>query len=458
MVNSELSGEGLILCYYGDDFTGSTDALEALGLNGFFPVLFLNPPSDDQVARFPGCRAVGVAGTSRSRSPAWMSQELTPVFTRLKQLGAPTCHYKVCSTFDSSPEIGNIGRALEIGQEVFAAPYVPVVVGVPAMGRYTLFGHLFANFDGRIYRIDRHPAMRSHPVTPMTESDLALHLSRQTQKKIRLMDILSLQSPGLDERFAALQREGAEVILFDVLDESSLKQIGRILWSQRPPGTSFVVGSSGVEYALMAHWRATDQLPPPPAFGQPRSVDRLVVVSGSCSPNTEKQIRWSLERGFVGIPIDARALVSAETQISARNLLLNQALRELAEGRSIVLYTALASADSARARATVAAESSFGSALGEQLGILLRELILRSGVRRVVIAGGDTSSYIGWQLSLEALTMASPLIRGAPLCRTHSHEPALDGLELVFKGGQVGAEDCFGRVREGQVYSPDVTR
>jgi uncharacterized protein YgbK (DUF1537 family) len=452
-VDCKLSQDGLVLCYYGDDFTGSTDALEVLGLNGFSPVLFLNPPDDAQVARLPGCRAVGVAGTSRSRSPEWMSCALTPAFMRLKQLGAPICHYKVCSTFDSSPEVGSIGKALEIGQEVFAVPYVPVVVGVPAIGRYALFGHLFANFDGRIYRIDRHPTMRSHPVTPMTESDLALHLSRQTQKKIRLMDILSLQSPDLDERFTALQREGPEVILFDVLDESSLARVGRILWLHRPPGTSFIVGSSGVEYALMAHWRATGQLPPPPAFEQPRPVDRLVVVSGSCSPNTEIQIQWSLERGFVGIPIGAQALVSAETRISARDQLLKQALRELSEGHSIVLYTALASKDSARAREIAAAESSFGLTLGEQLGILLRELLLRSGVRRVAIAGGDTSSYIGRQLSIEALTMASPLVRGAPLCRAHSDEPTLDGLELIFKGGQVGAEDCFGRVREGQVYS-----
>jgi uncharacterized protein YgbK (DUF1537 family) len=451
-VDCNLPQDGLVLCYYGDDFTGSTDALEVLGLSGFSPVLFLNPPSHEQMARFPGCRAVGVAGTSRSRSPAWMSNELKPVFMQLKQLGAPICHYKICSTFDSSPEVGSIGKALEIGQEVFAVPYVPVVVGVPAMGRYTLFGHLFANFDGRIYRIDRHPSMKSHPVTPMTESDLTLHLSRQTQKKISLMDVLSLQSHDLDERFAALQQKGAEVILFDVLDESSLQQIGRILWARRPPGTSFVVGSSGVEYALMAHWRSAGRLPPQPEFRQPRPLDRLVVVSGSCSLNTEKQIRWSLAHGFVGIRIEARSLVAAEVQERTRDRLLNQALRELWEGHSIVLYTALASEDSARAHATLTADSSFGLALGEQLGILLRELICRSGVRRVVIAGGDTSSHIGRQLRIEALTLTSPLIRGAPLCLAHSREPSLNHLELVFKGGQVGTEDCFGRVRKGQVY------
>jgi transaldolase len=108
-----LSDRHLIATFYGDDFTGSTDALEALAVHGLHPVLFLRSPSPDQVARFPDSRAVGVAGESRSRSPQWMSEHLPKVFQQLKALGPLICHYKVCSTFDSSPEVGSIGRALE---------------------------------------------------------------------------------------------------------------------------------------------------------------------------------------------------------------------------------------------------------------------------------------------------------------------------------------------------------
>ena len=64
--------------------------------------------------------AIGVAGESRSRDPEWMSAHLPQIFTRLSELRAGVCHYKVCSTFDSSPETGSIGRAREIGQSVFA--------------------------------------------------------------------------------------------------------------------------------------------------------------------------------------------------------------------------------------------------------------------------------------------------------------------------------------------------
>lgn len=437
---ARLSDHRLIASFYGDDFTGSTDALEALTVHGLPAVLFLKPPKPAQVARFPACRAVGVAGESRSRSPEWMSAHLPSVFQKLKALGALICHYKVCSTFDSSPEVGSIGRALEIGQKVFAVPYVPVVVGVPRMGRYVIFGHLFARFADRIYRIDRHPTMASHPITPMNESDLCIHLSRQTGKKIELMDILSLQGEDAVRRFVQLLEGNPEVVLFDTLDETSLLQVGRLLWSYRPRDPSFVVGSSGVEYALSAYWQFTGQLPPRAEFPEVRPVDRLIIVSGSCSPATEKQIRSAIAHGFAGIPVDAAALVSGETQDNARSALLAKALASLKAGRSVVLYTALGH----EGLNNSGTNGGFGVTLGEQLGLLLHKAVRRSGVGRVVIAGGDTSTYAVKQLGIEALTMVSPLIQGAPLCQVHAaDDPKIDGLEIVLKGGQVGSEDCF---------------
>ena len=116
------------------------------------------------------------------------------IFARLAELRTCICQYKVCSTFDSSPSCGSIGRALEIGQDTFRTPWVPVVVAAPHLGRYVLFGNLFAASGDAIHRIDRHPTMRRHPVTPMNEADLTVHLSGQTSREIRLLDILHLHS------------------------------------------------------------------------------------------------------------------------------------------------------------------------------------------------------------------------------------------------------------------------
>ena len=102
------------------------------------------------LARFAHCRAIGLAGTSRSQTPQWMDEHLRQAFAWLKDLDAAICHYKVCSTFDSSPTIGSIGRAIEIGRAVFGQDSVPLLVGAPQLKRYTAFGHLFAAYRDHI--------------------------------------------------------------------------------------------------------------------------------------------------------------------------------------------------------------------------------------------------------------------------------------------------------------------
>src|SRR5471032_589534 len=96
----------LLLAYYGDDFTGSTDALEFLSRAGIKTVLFIEPPTPEKLADYEGIQAIGIAGMTRSLAPDEMGQVLKPAFEELKVLGAAHVHYKVCSTFDSSPQIG----------------------------------------------------------------------------------------------------------------------------------------------------------------------------------------------------------------------------------------------------------------------------------------------------------------------------------------------------------------
>ena len=420
------------LVFYGDDFTGSTDALEALAANGVPGVLFLDVPSQDDLAGFPDCQAIGIAGESRSRRPEWMSAHLPAIFRSLREYGAPICQYKVCSTFDSSPECGSIGRALEIGREVFQTAYVPIVVAAPHLERYVVFGNLFAAGGGGIHRIDRHPSMSRHPVTPMHEADLRLHLTHQTDSRIALLDIRALSGARADDKLDALLGEHPEAILFDGLDGATLAETGRLLCAH-PPVPSFAVGSSGLTHALIHYWREAGMLQRDPPSSVVSTVDRLIVISGSCSPATEAQIRRAISRGFAGIRVSASG--------ADREYLLMQSLAELQQGKSLVLYTALGPADRTAGAG--------GEGLGGLLGCLLRELMMRSGVRRALIAGGDTSTHAVRQLGVFALTFAGLTVPGAPLCRTHSRGDAANGLELVLKGGQIGPEDYFERVRRG---------
>lgn len=422
-----------LFCYYGDDFTGSTDALEALASNGVPSVLFVDPPNEEELARFPGCRAIGIAGESRSRSPEWMDENLPAIFRALRDYGAPICQYKVCSTFDSSPEHGSIGRALEIGRAIFETPYVPIAVGAPHLGRYVAFGNLFAVQGGAIFRIDRHPTMSRHPVTPMHESDLRIHLARQTQSRISLLDMRALLQGHADDQLDAVLRGHPEAILFDGVDAASLAETGRLLCTHRPLPT-FAVGSSGLTHALIHHWQEAGIVPRERACGTFTAVDRLIVVSGSCSPVTEMQIRRATADGFTGIAV-------GRSPGADRECVLTRALEALQKGRSVVLYSALGPVDRKPGEG--------GETLGNMLGELLRELIMRSGVRRALVAGGDTSTHAVRRLGISALTFAALTVPGAPLCRTHSGTAVTDGLELVLKGGQIGPEDYFEQVRTG---------
>ncbi|WP_062112184.1 four-carbon acid sugar kinase family protein [Aureimonas sp. AU40] len=437
----------LLLTFYGDDLTGSTDVMEALALRGVETVLFLDVPTEAQRARFPHARAIGVAGTSRSETPRWMDENLTPVFLWMASEGAEIAHYKVCSTFDSSPAIGSIGRALEIGHAAFGGLPVPILVGAPQLKRYTAFGELFAAYRGEVFRIDRHPVMSRHPVTPMREANLRRHLAEQTAVSIALLDHLALTDGEADGRVDAALEAGPGALLIDVLDPATQRAAGRQLRRLAAKGSRFVVGSSGVEYALAESWREDGTITEAGGFDPLEPVERLAVVSGSCSPTTERQIRFAETQGFTAIALDPRLFVAGDSAgIEAGR---TEALGYLAAGQSVIVYTALGPESDLGAE--IAGNEGARHAIGRGLGRLQADLVRGAGLSRAVIAGGDTSSHALRQLGVHALTPRMPLAEtpGSPVSTAHSENPAFHGLEIALKGGQVGNDDYFVRIRDG---------
>jgi 3-oxoisoapionate kinase len=430
----------LLYTFYGDDFTGSTDVLEQLASNGISTVLYLRAPNAAQLAAFPEAQAIGIAGDSRSRSPEWMSTHLPAIFATLKSFNSPIVHYKVCSTFDSSPSHGSIGRAIELGREVFAPRFVPIVVGAPHLRRFVAFGNLFvAAPDGTVQRIDRHPMSR-HPVTPMREADLRIHLQAQTNTPIGLVDLTALQTKAAcTEALEAQLAAGNQAVLFDTVDATTQAAVGDLLWQQAQQQPLFSASSSGLTAALISAFRAVGLLPAATPQTKIAEAAPLLIVSGSCSVATERQIRYALAHGYHGISLDPAALLAPETAASIHASSIEASIASLNAGHNTILYTALGPP-------VVAAH---GDRLGTALGSLLREIIIRTSVRRVLLCGGDTSSYAVQQLGLYALTWLANLQPGAPLCRAHadSTHPHLQNLELVLKGGQVGTDNFFDVVR-----------
>ena len=442
--------DGPLVAWLGDDFTGSAAAMEAMEFAGLPSALFLGIPTDAQLARFPGLRGIGIATTARAQTPGWMAEHLPPLFRWLAGTGAPVVHYKVCSTLDSAPHVGSIGKAIDIGQAIVGGAWVPCLVAAPVMRRYQAFGHLFASAPGGVYRLDRHPVMARHPVTPMDEAEVTAHLARQTNRGLGLIDVEALEGDAagtLAERMA----DGAEVIALDAMTAGHMETNGALIWQGL--GQVLAVGSQGVEYALIEHWQASGLIPHRQVTAGAGPVARMAAVSGSVSPSTAAQIARAAADGWQVIALDAAAVACGDA--GAEATAIGQALGALGQGRDPLICTARGPDDPAvsRLRQAIAQTGTTpeqaNERLGAALGRILDRIVRRTGLSRAVISGGDTSGHAARQLGLFAFTALAPTVPGAALMRAWSEDPDIDGLQLALKGGQMGSEDFFGWIKRG---------
>ncbi len=455
-----------LIAFYGDDFTGSTDALEVLASTGLKSVLFVDVPTPEVLARFEGLEAVGIAGNSRSLTPEEMDGAIPPALEALRRSGAPLLHYKVCSTFDSSPTIGSFGRVMDIAQRVLGRGTIPIVVGAPKLARYSFFGTLFArhNVDGSVHRIDRHPTMSVHPTTPMREADMRRHIGAQTTQTIELLPAPAVAKPSAEAASAldAVLANMPDALLIDIVDEAAEPKVGALL-ERMAQGRAplFILGSSGVEYALVAAWRGDGRLPVSPPRMTAGPVDRLLVFSGSCSPATGAQIAAAVRGGFEDVALDPIKLIGEGGSGGYAGTIIERIVALLQDGRSVVAHSSTGPNDpreamvaehfAHRGSPAEAGRIQGGRALAGAAGALLDGVLRRVRLDRFVVAGGDTSTAAVKQLGIDALEMVAPLVPGAPLCRALAPGRDLHGRELVLKGGQMGGPDFFLQAKAGRV-------
>jgi uncharacterized protein YgbK (DUF1537 family) len=281
-----------------------------------------------------------------------------------------------------------------------------------------------------------------------------VHLGRQTDRAIGLVDYLALIAGEGDAALARARDAGAEIVAIDVIDDASLVEAGRLIWENRG-NRLFVIGSQGVEYALVAYWRAAGLLgdAPPPRAAQPQ---RIAAVSGSCSPVTARQIDWAEANGFAVIRLDAASAVDADRWAEALAAAIAAARTALAAGRSPLVYTARGPEDGAipalkqAVRDAGVGEEDVNARIGHGLGAILRDLVAHDGVRRVAIAGGDTSGHALAGLDIIALEAEVALTPACGIAIARSDDRGIDGLEVALKGGQMGPADFFGMIERGQ--------
>ncbi len=411
----------LRVAFYGDDFTGSVDALLQFARRGWSGRLFVGLPDAGVLAQAAEeCDVVGIAGIARSLTTAELDPEVRPAMQALAALHPDVVQYKACSTADSSPTIGSIGRVLEIGRDVVGTRTVPLVFAQPDFGRYTLNGVHYAAEGGIVYRLDRQPTMSTHPSTPMNEPVLRTHFSRQTSLPIGAIPFTAYDD--LAEQL--ISSEDAGVVLDAAIDEH-LAQIARAI--AELPAPVFAIGSGGLSLGLAA--AAGNEETPLPPHESPAGP--VLALSGSRSAQTRRQMDAAASADWFVQPLElepSRAASQTDWVLSA-----------LRAGRSVGLTSDdLEPTDAdepvleriaVRSAAIAAAAAGAGA------------------TRRIIVCGGDTSSRVTRLLGVESLSIAANPWGNVVLLRAHSPDSAIDGMELLLKGGQVGADDLFVRVR-----------
>lgn len=397
------------ILFIGDDFTGASDTLATLCERGARVRLFLDAPEADEAA---GLDAVGIATDLRAQSPEEIAARLDALAPALRSLSPHFVHYKVCSTFDSAPHTGSIGAAVKALERTFTPSRTIIVGGQPSLGRYCLFGTLFARApDGEVYRIDRHPIMSRHPVTPMDEADLRVHLAKQGLEGLSLTGRKTLD--------AALKTDRT---LIDAIEQPDIDRLGRRLAEiedREPP--LLLVGASSVAEALFP------VEPPAEPDTVPATWERgpILAIAGSRSSATAAQVAAadSYER-----------LALQREDLEHQEDLASRCAGRLEAGVNVMIH--------------LQPDLDYGTtpaALSDWLARLAGSILSRSRVAGIAVAGGDTSSMLVKQLGFRSLSFIERAGPGVAICRGHAAGSPLDGTVLLLKGGQVGAPDLFER-------------
>jgi uncharacterized protein YgbK (DUF1537 family) len=197
----------------------------------------------------------------------------------------------------------------------------------------------------------------------------------------------------------------------------------------------FSVGSSGIEMALGNYWRSQGIFSAERSWQKHEEAGPLLVLSGSCSPVTKKQINFAINNGFKQLPLEWTPGGKGES-VDMKKL-----TDYLKKKQSVIVHTGNIEGIQRSASASV---------LGNALGNIGKTVCGEISLKRMAIAGGDTSSYAGRAMGIDALEMIFPFVSGAPVCRAYSKNDRIDGMEINFKGGQVGAEDYFVKLKKSE--------
>lgn len=413
----------LLLGAIADDFTGATDLANMLVRGGMRTVQTIGVPRADDVA--PDADAIVVALKSRTITPRDAVAQSLDALQWLRTRNVRQVYFKYCSTFDST-DVGNIGPVADVLLDALGASFTIACPAFPANRRTIYNGHLFV---GEVLLSDS--PMRDHPLTPMHDANLVDVLTRQTKRKVGLVawPIVQHGPNAIRAEFMRLQEAGISYAIVDAIDDDDLLDIGAAC-----AGMPLVTGGSGVASGLPQNFRDAGLLEErSDAATLPRVDGKSAVLAGSCSTATREQVaEFSRER--VAVALDP---LRSDTALRMAEAALRAVDREIDTGRAFLVYSTAEPERVAAIQAKLGRERA-ASMIENAFGILARELVAR-GVRRLVVAGGETSGAVVQALGVEALAIGPQIDPGVPWT-TSLGEPTI---ALALKSGNFGGVDFF---------------
>ncbi|MEO7939266.1 MAG: 3-oxo-tetronate kinase [Burkholderiaceae bacterium] len=411
----------MILGVIADDFTGGTDVASMLVHAGLRTVLVIGVPHGQPA---PDADAVVIALKSRTTPADEAVRESRAAWQWLKAAGARQCYFKYCSTFDSTAK-GNIGPVAEALLEALNTDFTVACPSLPMNGRTVYRGHLFVGDQ-----LLSESGMRDHPLTPMTDANLVRVLQAQVNGPVGLVDndVVHAGAQAIGQRFDALRSAG---VRFAVCDTTTTAQLDAL--AEACAELPLVTAGSGLALGLPAAYarRGWVTLDTQVASELPDVGGRTAALSGSSSVATNTQVRHWIDSGRPAYRVDPQRLAQGEP-------VAEQALAWAADKQESLIYATASAEDVRQAQAAIGVERS-GHLVEQCLGQIAAELV-RQDVRRLVVAGGETSGAVVQALGVSQLRIGPTIDPGVPWTQARDRE-----LLIALKSGNFGRPDFFSR-------------
>jgi uncharacterized protein YgbK (DUF1537 family) len=412
---------GILLGCIADDFTGATDLANTLTRQGLSTVVLLGVPTDGWAV--PDANAVVIALKSRS-IPAEQAVSMSlAALSWLRRAHARQYYFKYCSTFDSTDR-GNIGPVAEALLAALESDFTVACPAFPTNKRTVYRGYLFV---GDVLLSES--SMRDHPLTPMTDSSLVRVLQRQSKGRVGLIphDIVREGRAAIRQSMRALRTSGVRLAIADALSDADLLELGAAC-SHLP----LVTGGSGMALGLPRNFEdagSQDRIATPVSLV---ASDPSAVLAGSCSAATQRQVEY-MKRQCEWFEIDPIAL-REESDVVRKAV---EWARPRLGKHPILIYSTADAGAVEKVQAALGRERA-GALVEEAMGQIAAQLV-GAGVRRLVVAGGETSGAVVSALGIRGLRIGPEIDPGVPWTMSIDEER----VALALKSGNFGTDDFF---------------